>query len=159
MTKQEAIELLEPLVESCDYLNVTLVMERRTTSEICGHYGTWNDFDFTCTSYSYWRQAEVECETDTEDFHKLLVSKALSEMDNTDFSSLSLGEADDADTDVRDLEWTDKVPDDDFMDENDFSTMDLYWESEITDCDIEFDAGSIVAIKFVIDDIEYTIDE
>ena len=158
MTKQEAIEVLKSFVEGCEDLKLILVMDRKSVTEICSHYGTWNGHDFTCASHSYWRAAEVESETDTEDFYNLLVAKDLAEMSSGDFRSMSLGEASDANTDISEIEWDGDEPDDDEKEENDYSDMDLYWDSNIGDCDIEFDSGSVVAIKFEVGGESYTIE-
>lgn len=158
MTRQEAIELLEPLIDEAEYLNIILVMGRKSVTEICSHYGTWNDFEFTCNSRSYWRTAEVETEMDTDELYRLLVGKDLSEMDDTDFSYMSLGEAQDASTDVTDVDWTEETPDDEFLEDNDFDEMDLYMDSEIGDCEIEFSAGGVEAIKFNIGGTDYIIE-
>lgn len=155
MTKQEAIELLEPLKEAADFLQLTLVTGRKSVTESCDHYGTWNGHDFTCTSTTAWRYAEVEVETDTEDFYNLLVEKNLEDLTDADFGSKYLGEANDGSTDVGNIEWDGDEPTEDEMDENEFSSMDLYWDSDIGDCECEFD--EVVEIKFEIDGVKYSI--
>jgi hypothetical protein len=156
MTKQEAIELLEPLKEAADYLQITLETDRKSVSESCSHTGTWNGYDFSCTSTTYWRTAEVEVETDTEDFYNLLVEKELSDLTDANFSGAYLGEANDGNTDVGDVEWDGDEPTEEEMEENDYSSMDLYWDSDIGDCECEFD--SVLAIRFEIDGVKYRIE-
>ena len=156
MTKQEAIELLEPLKEAADFLQITIETGRKSVSESCGHTGTWNGHDFTCTSTTYWRAAEVEAETDTEDLYNLLVEKNLDDLTDVDFGSKYLGEASDGSTDINDVEWDGDEPTEEEMEENDYSSMDLYWDSEIGDCECEFD--SVEAIRFEIDGVKYRIE-
>jgi hypothetical protein len=156
MTKQEAIELLEPLKEAADYLQIKLETDRKSVSESCSHTGTWNGYDFSCTSTTYWRTAEVEVETDTEDFYNLLVEKELSDLTDANFSGAYLGEANDGNTDVGDVEWDGDEPTEEEMEENDYSSMDLYWDSDIGDCECEFD--SVLAIRFEIDGVKYRIE-
>lgn len=155
MTKQEAIELLEPLKEAADFLQLTLVTGRKSVTESCSHTGTWNGHDFGCTSTTYWRYAEVEVETDTEEFHNLLVEKNLEDMTDVDFGSKYLGEASDGSTDVTDVEWDGDEPTEEEMEVNEYSSMDLYWDSDIGDCECEFD--EVVEIKFEIDGVKYSI--
>ena len=156
MTKQEAIELLEPLKEAADFLQITLETGRKSVNESCSHTGTWNGYDFSCTSTTYWRFAEVEVETDTEDFYNLLVEKNLDDLTDVDFGSKSLGEASDGSTDITNIEWDGEEPTDEEKEENDYSEMDLYWDSEIDDCECEFD--EVVAIRFEIDGVKYRIE-
>lgn len=156
MTKQEAIELLEPLKEEAEFLQITLETGRKSVSESCSHTGTWNGYDFSCTSTTYWRSAEVEVETDTEDLYNLLVEKDLANLTDVDFGSKYLGEANDGSTDVSDVEWDGDEPSEEEMEENDYSPMDLYWDSEIGDCECEFD--EVVAIRFEIDGVSYRIE-
>ena len=156
MTKQEAIELLEPLVEAADYLQITLETDRKAVSESCSHYGTWNGHEFTCASTTYWSSAEVEAETDTEELYKLLVEKELADLTNVDFNSTYLGDAFSGDTDVTDIEWEGEEPTEEEKEENDYSDMDLYSDSDIGDCECEFD--SVSAIRFEIDGVSYRIE-
>ena len=155
MTKQEAIELLKPLVEAADYLQITLETDRKSVNESCDHYGTWNGHDFTCTSSTYWRSAEVEVETDTEELYNVLVEKNLEDLTDADFGSKYLGEASDGNTDVANIEWEGEEPTEEEKEENDYSDMELYWSSDIGDCEVEFD--SVLAIRFEIDGVKYTI--
>jgi hypothetical protein len=157
MTKQEAIELLKPLVEAADYLQITLETDRKSVSESCDHYGTWNEHDFTCTSTTYWRSAEVEVETDAEELYNLLVEKDLGDLTDVDFDGKYLGEANDGDTEVSNIEWEGEEPSEEEKEENDYSDMELYWSSDIGDCEVEFD--SVLAIRFEIDGVKYTIED
>ena len=85
-----------------------------------------------------------------------MVEKELGNLTNADFTGTYLGEANDGSTDVSDVEWDGEEPTEEEMEENDYSTMDLYWNSDIGDCECEFD--SVLAIRFEIDGVSYRIE-
>ena len=61
-------------------------------------------------------------------------------MQDVDFPDLSIETSTDGDVEVTNVEWEETLTEEE---ESDFSPMDLYWDSEITDSELNFGTGSI----------------
>lgn len=124
-----------------DYVKVTIDLYRKSLLEICYHNGSKFDKKFSCDSETTWRGANLVCEQfNVSELIELLESKDLTEMQDLDFPDLSIETSTDGDVDVTNVEWDEPLTEEE---ESEFSPMDLYWDSEITDSELNFGMGSI----------------
>ena len=79
-------------------------------------------------------------------------------MQDLDFPDLSIETSTDGDVDVTNVEWEEPLTEEE---ESEFSPMDLYWDSEITDSELNFGPGSIhtMVIEFENNEIARITDE
>ena len=124
-----------------DYVKVTIDLYRKSLLEICYHNGSKFDKNFSCDSETTWRGANLVCEQfNVSELIELLESKEITEMQDVDFPDLSIETSTDGDVDVTNVEWDEPLTEEE---ESEFSPMDLYWDSEITDSELNFGTGSI----------------
>jgi len=124
-----------------DYVKVTIDLYRKSLLEVCYHNGSKFDKKFSCDSETTWRGASLVCEQfNVSELIELLESKGLTEMQDLDFPDLSIETSTDGDVDVTNVEWDEPLTEEE---ESEFSPMDLYWDSEITDSELNFGTGSI----------------
>lgn len=124
-----------------DYVKVTIDLYRKSLLEICYHNGSKFDKNFSCDSETTWRGANLVCEQfNVSELIELLESKEITEMQDLDFPDLSIETSTDGDVDVTNVEWDEPLTEEE---ESEFSPMDLYWDSEITDSELNFGTGSI----------------
>ena len=151
MKNQNAVEELKKLSPDST-VKVTIDLYRKALLEICYHTGSKFDKKFTCDSETTWRGASLVCEQfDVLELIELLETKDLSEMQDLDFSDASIEESTDGDVDVTNVEWEEPLTEED---ESDFSPMDLYWDSEITDSELNFATNSIHTMIVEFEDQE-----
>ena len=133
-----------------DYVKVTIDLYRKSLLEICYHNGSKFDKKFTCDSETYWRGASLVCEEfNVQELMELLESKEILELQDLDFPDLSIETSTDGDVDVTNVEWEEPLTEEE---ESDFSPMDLYWDSEITDSELNFGIGSVHTMIIEKDD-------
>lgn len=151
MKNQNAVEKLKKLSPDSTF-KVTIDLYRKALLEICYHTGSKFDKKFTCDSETTWRGASLVCEQfDVSELIELLETKDLSEMQDLDFSDASIEESTDGDVDVTNVEWEEPLTEED---ESEFSPMDLYWDSEITDSELNFGTNSIHTMIVEFEDQE-----
>ena len=151
MKNQNAVEELKKLSPDST-VKVTIDLYRKALLEICYHTGSKFDKKFTCDSETTWRGASLVCEQfDVSELIELLETKDLSEMQDLDFSDASIEESTDGDVDVTNVEWEEPLTEED---ESEFSPMDLYWDSEITDSELNFGTNSIHTMIVEFEDQE-----
>lgn len=151
MKNQNAVEKLKKLSPDST-VKVTIDLYRKALLEICYHTGSKFDKKFTCDSETTWRGASLVCEQfDVSELIELLETKDLSEMQDLDFSDASIEESTDGDVDVTNVEWEEPLTEED---ESEFSPMDLYWDSEITDSELNFGTNSIHTMIVEFEDQE-----
>lgn len=151
MKNQNAVEKLKKLSPDST-VKVTIDLYRKALLEICYHTGSKFDKKFTCDSETTWRGASLVCEQfDVSELIELLETKDLSEMQDLDFSDASIEESTDGDVDVTNVEWEELLTEED---ESEFSPMDLYWDSEITDSELNFGTNSIHTMIVEFEDQE-----
>lgn len=158
MKKQEVIEELKKLSPEST-VKVTIDLHRKALLEICYHTGSKFDKKFTCDTETTWRGATLTCERfDVSELLELIESKKLTEMQDVDFSDLSIETSTDGGVDVTNIEWEEPLTEEE---ESEFSPMDLYWDSEITDSELNFGKGSIhtMIIEFENNEIARYTDE
>jgi hypothetical protein len=148
MTKEELITKLEEEYNSDQELSIVIDLPHGL-GETNYHRGMWRDmWGFTCTSSVGWKRGSLKTESMyMSDLIDLLKEKDLSEMVDSDFPCLELGETWNGNTDVKDIEWDNQPPEED-LDELD--TMELYNESEITDCEYEFSEGQVESLTIKV---------
>lgn len=140
MKKTEAIEELKKLNPD-DYVKVSIDLYRKSLLEICYHTGSKFDKKFTCDTETTWRGATLVTEQfNVSELIELLESKKLIELQELDFPDLSIETTSDGDVDVTNVEWEEPLTEEE---ELEFSPMDLYWDSEITDSELNFGTGSV----------------
>lgn len=140
MKNESVISELKKL-NSDDYVKVTIDLNRKSLLEICYHNGYKFDKKFSCDSETTWRGSSLVCEQfNVSELLELLETKNLSEMQDLDFPELSIETSTDGDVDVTNVEWDEPLTEEE---ESEFSPMDLYWDSEITDSELNFGTGSI----------------
>ena len=122
-------------------VKVTIDLYRKSLLEICYHTGSMFDKKFTCDSETTWRGASLVCEQFlVSELIELLESKELTDMQDVDFPDLSIETTTDGDVDVTNIEWEEPLTEEE---ESEFVPNDLYWDSEITDSELNFGTGSI----------------
>ena len=140
MKNQLAIEELKKLSPD-DSVKVVIDLYRKSLLEICYHTGSKFNKKFTCDSETTWRGANLVCEQfNVQDLIELLETKELIEMQDLDFPDLSTETSTDGQVDITNIEWEEPLTEEE---ESEFSPMDLYWDSEITDSELNFGTGSI----------------
>jgi hypothetical protein len=149
MNNQLAIDELKKLNPE-DSVKVTIDLYRKSLLEICYHTGSKFGKNFTCDSETTWRGASLVCEQfEIKELIELLENKDLTEMQDVDFPDLSIETSTDGDLDVTNIEWEEPLTEEE---ESEFSSMDLYWDSEITDSELNFGTGSIHTMVIEKDD-------
>ena len=149
MKNQLAIEELKKLSPD-DSVKVVIDLYRKSLLEICYHTGSKFNKKFTCDSETTWRGANLVCEQfNVQDLIELLETKELIEMQDLDFPDLSTETSTDGQVDITNIEWEEPLTEEE---ESEFSPMDLYWDSEITDSELNFNTGSIHTMIIEKDD-------
>ena len=122
-------------------VKVTIDLYRKSLLEICYHTGSMFDKKFTCDSETTWRGASLVCEQFlVSELIELLESKQLTDLQDVDFPDLSIETTTDGDVDVTNIEWEEPLTEEE---QSEFVSNDLYWDSEITDSELNFGTGSI----------------
>ena len=158
MTNIQIIEELKKL-NTDDSVKVSIDLYRKSLLEICYHTGSKFDKKFTCDTETTWRGATLVTEQfNVGELIELLESKKLTDMEDVDFSDLSIENSTDGEVDVTNIEWEEPLTEEE---ESEFSPMDLYWDSEITDSELSFGTGSIhtMVIEFNDNKIGVITDE
>jgi len=158
MTNIQIIEELKKL-NTDDSVKVSIDLYRKSLLEICYHTGSKFDKKFTCDTETTWRGATLVTEQfNVGELVELLESKKLTDMEDVDFSDLSIENSIDGEVDVTNIEWEEPLTEEE---ESEFSPMDLYWDSEITDSELSFGTGSIhtMVIEFNDNQIGVITDE
>lgn len=146
---QTAVEELKKL-DTDSSVKVTFDLYRKALLEICYHTGSKFDKKFTCDSETTWRGSSIVCEQfNVGELIELLEAKNLSEMQDLDFPDMSLEQSTDGDVDITNVEWESPLTEEE---EIEFTPMDLYWDSEITDSELNFGTGSIHTMVIESDD-------
>lgn len=149
MKNETVISELKKL-NSEDYVKVTIDLYKKSLLEICYHNGSKFDKKFSCDSETTWRGASLVCEQfNVQELIELLEIKDIIEMQDVDFPDLSIETSTDGDVDVTNVEWEEPLTEEE---ESEFSPMDLYWDSEITDSELNFGTGSIHTMIIENDD-------
>ena len=71
-------------------------------------------------------------------------------MQDVDFPDLTVETTTDGDVDVTNIEWEEPLTEEE---EVEFVSNDLYWDSEITDSELNFGTGSIHTMLIESDDV------
>ena len=133
-----------------DYVKVTIDLYKKSLLEVCYHNGSKFDKKFSCDSETTWRGACLVCEQfNVQELIELLEVKNLIEIQDVDFPDLSIETSTDGDVDVTNVEWEEPLTEEE---ESEFNPMDLYWDSEITDSELNFGTGSIHTMIIEKDD-------
>lgn len=128
-----------------EQVKVTINMKRNGLEEICVHTGVWNNKPFTCDSLTIWRNAELFTWNMTvKDLIDLFTNKNITEIEYRDFFGLTLVESEDGNCQIDNIVW-DETPSEQEL--TDLNEMDLYWNSETTEREYQFNADSIESIK------------
>lgn len=130
-------------------VKVTIDLYKKSLLEICYHTGSKFDKKFTCDSETYWRGASLVCEQfGVSELIYLLETKNLEEIQDLDFPDLSIETTTDGDVEVTNIEWEEPLTEEE---ETDFVSNELYWDSEITDSELNFGTGSIHTMLIELD--------
>lgn len=149
MKNENVVQILKGLNPE-DSVKVTIDLNRKSLLETCFHTGSKFDKKFSCDSETTWRGASLVCEQlNVQELIELLESKDLVELQDLDFPDLSIETSTDGDVDVTNVEWEEPLTEEE---ESEFSPMDLYWDSEITDSELSFNSGSIHTMLIEKDD-------
>jgi len=150
MKYSTTIEELKKL-DSENTVKVTIDLYRKSLLETCYHIGSKFEKNFSCDSETVWRGATLVCEEfEVEDLIELLENKNLNEIQDLDFPDLTIETSSDGDLDVTNIEWESPLTEEE---ESEFSPMDLYWDSEITDSELSFGPSSIQSMTIKFDDV------
>lgn len=143
MKNQNAIQELKKL-DTDSSVKVTIDLYKKSLLEICYHTGSKFDKKFTCDSETTWRGASLVCEQfNVSELIELLESKDLIEMQDVDFPDLSIETTTDGQVDITNIEWEEPLTEEE---ESEFISNDLYWDSEITDSELNFGTGSVFSM-------------
>ena len=158
MKNKELVSKLKKYPKDSE-VKLTFNLEKNCLVETCYHIGSWNEYKFSCSSYTNWRRSTIESEyVDLEELISLLKKKNLNEISSDDMSniSLSIQESSDGSVDVDEIEWTEETPTEEELE--DLEKNDLYWDSEITDSEIEFPKGTIWYMDITVNGETFNID-
>lgn len=148
MNENAVIELKKLDPEST--VKVTIDLYRKSLLEVCYHTGSKFDKKFTCDSETTWRGASLVTEQfNVSELIELLETKELTEMQDVDFPDLSIETTTDGEVDITNIEWEEPLTEEE---ESEFVSNDLYWDSEITDSELNFGTGSIFSMVIESDD-------
>lgn len=137
-------------------IKVKINLEKYSLMETCYHNGTWNGYNFSCTSYTNWKRGTLETsEFSLTDLINLLKKKDLNQMGSGDFPSMDVNETTDGSVEVEDIEWDGNPTEEELEDLN---KHDLYWDSEITDSEYEFNDGSIWFMEIDVNGEKFSIE-
>lgn len=150
MKNKNVVEELKKL-DPHSYVKVTIDLYKKSLLEICYHTGSKFDKKFTCDSETYWRGANLVCEQfGVSELIYLLETKDLNEIQDVDFPDLSIETTTDGDVEVTNIEWEEPLTEEE---ESEFTSNDLYWDSEITDSELNFNTGSIHTMVIETEDL------
>ena len=151
MNNQLAIDELKKLNPE-DSVKVTIDLYRKSLLEICYHTGSKFKKNFTCDTETTWRGASLVCEQfNVGELIEVLESNNLQDLEDVHFPDLSLESSTDGDVEVTNIDWEEPLTEEE---ESEFSSMDLYWDSEITDSELNFGSGSIHTMIIEFNDNE-----
>ena len=157
MKNKNVIEELKKLNPE-NQTKVTLIFNKKSLNEINYINGTWEEKNYFCEASTNWRSGELFTEEmNVGELIKLLKTKNVSELDQSDFNDLQLVEASDGSTDVYDVEWDVELTEEE--EERAPSGMDMYWDGDITDNSYEFSSDSIYELKIECGDYSTSISE
>lgn len=155
MKNEKVVEELKGLNPE-EYVEIRLQFNKKSLVEVCYHAGIKFDKKFTCDSESLWRTAEAKTESMTvSDIIEILEEKSLDELCDLHFDGLTLEESVDGSVDVTNIEWEEPLTEEE---ELDFSSNDLYWDSDITDSELQFNEGAIYSMTIKCGDYETQIE-
>lgn len=157
MKNKEIVSELKKLKPE-ETAKVTIICGKKCLNEINFINGTWEGKNYSCEASTNWRTGELNTEEMTvEDLIKLLKKKELSDLSESDFIGLQMGEATDGSTDVYNIEWSEQLTEE----EEDLapSGMDMYWDGDIDDVEYEIAPGGIWELTIEIGDYSTTIME
>lgn len=155
MKNKEVVNQLKKHKEVSE-IKVKINLEKYSLTETCYHNGIWNGYNFSCTSITNWKRGSLETgDFSLEDLIALLKKKNLSEIGSGDFPSMDIEETMDGSVEVEDIEWDGQPTEEELEDLN---KHDLYWDSEITDSEYEFDEGSIWFMEIEVDGEKLSIE-
>ncbi len=140
----EFIEELKKLDKSDVDTQITINLRKWSLSERTEHYGTYDGSEFTFTAYTNWKRSTLECGMTLEDFIEAIEKEPIENMEAGHFYDLWCYEMSDGDTEFEDEEFTPELTEEQ-QDKLDMS--ELYFDSEISDSEYVFDAGSIWSIE------------
>jgi hypothetical protein len=110
------------------------------------HTGTWQDHDFTCECEISWSNGEFKTEYhNLDELIEILKEKDFAEISGNDFDDIELVHTHSGDVTVKEIKWDGKKPSKKKLE--DLDKMDLYNNSEITDCEYKIEAGQIDKIE------------
>jgi hypothetical protein len=140
----EFIEQLKELDKTGNKAEIILNLKKWSLVERTEHYGQWDGVEFTFTGYTNWKRSSLECGMSLEDFIEAIEEHPIEEMEAGHFYDLWCNEMSDGDTEYEDEEFTPELTEEQ---EDELRMSDLYWDSEISDSEYIFDAGSIWSVE------------
>ena len=155
MKNKDIVNKIIKLAEDSN-VKVKINLEKYSLIETCYHRGTWDGIGFSCTSYTNWKRSSLQTtDFSLDDLVTLLKKKTLNQMSNIDFPSMDVYENMDGSIEIDEIEW-DEQPTEEQLEE--LNKNDLYWDSDITDAEYEFDEGSIWFMEIEINGELFTIE-
>jgi len=156
MKNQKVVEELKNL-DPEKYVEITLDMVKKSLLEICYHNGTRFEKNFSCQCDIVWRGAELSTKSMTvSEIIEVLENKTLNEMSDLDFNDLTIETSTDGSVDVSNIEWDVPLTEEE---ESEITPNDLYWDSDITDSELQFNEGSIYSMTIKCEDYEAKIED
>jgi hypothetical protein len=154
MKNKEAIEWLKQF-KSDEQTDVTINFTKYALNETTYHTGEWSGKGFSMESYCNWKRGTMKIRPDVEDLIEILSENELSEIDDTNLPDLELHETSDGSIEFGDIEWDEPLTEDE---EDELNKHDLYWDSEISDCEYQFGKGEIWSFEIEVNGEKHIIE-
>ncbi len=160
MKPSPVIEELRKLVDTKEEVKIVVNLQKWSLSETTEHSGEWNGKNFTMTAYCDWKRASLESGMSLEDLLESIdeCEGLVSNMSSGNFYDLMCHEMSDGDISFGDVNW-DEAPTEEELEELELDEYDLYWDSEIDECEYSFEAGSVWSITVKVGNEEFEIED
>ena len=155
--KNEKVILELKELKPDENVHLTIQLSKKSLVETCFHNGTKFEKKFYCESYTNWRSAELVTESMTvSEIIDLLQEHNLNELCDLDFYGLTIEQSTDGSLEIDNIEWDSPLTEEE---ELDYTPNDLYWDSEITDSELNFSEGAIYSMTIKCGDYETQIED
>lgn len=157
---QKQIDFLTKLKEEKGNVDsILLSLTKWSLVEYTQHYGNYEESDFNLEAETNWKWARLGYdEGDVDTLIDVLENLPLSEIGSEDLSqSFICEDMTDGDTEVIGSDFTPELTEEQHKE---LDLYDLYWDSEINECEYHFDKGSIYSIEITLKEGEpFTYEE
>lgn len=152
------IEELKKHIDTKENVQIVVNLQKWSLSETTEHYGEWNGKNFSMTAVCDWKRASLEAGMSLEDLIENLeeCEGKVSNMSSGNFYDLTCHEMSDGDMDFPRIEWETELSEEE---EEEVDYYDLYMDSEINECEYEFDKGQVWSISVKVGNETFEIED